>query len=117
MGLSHVQFTQIDIADLPADRPFDGIVGRYILMFLRDPVAVLQAASRLVRPGGFLAFQEPSWKDFLSSCQTLPLWRVTADLMVQTFEMTGSNTRMGPELAAAVRQSGTPYAAVADRSP
>jgi ubiquinone/menaquinone biosynthesis C-methylase UbiE len=108
MGLSQVHFTQVDIADLPPDRPFDGIVGRYILMFLGDPVAALRAASRLVRSGGFLAFQEPCWKDFLSACEALPLWRAAADLMVQTFERTGTNTRMGPELAAAFVRAGLP---------
>ena len=68
MGLSHVRFGQVDIEELPADRLFDGIVGRYILMFLRDPVVLLRAAWLRVRVGGFLAFQEPSWNDFLSDC-------------------------------------------------
>lgn len=108
MSLSQVQFTQVDIADLPRDRPFDGIVGRYILMFLGDPVAVLRGASQLIKPRGFLAFQEPCWEEFLSACETLPLWRAAADLMVKTFEMAGTNTRMGAELAAAFVSAGLP---------
>jgi ubiquinone/menaquinone biosynthesis C-methylase UbiE len=95
VGLSNVQFRQLDIADLPADRLFDGIVGRYILMFLRDPVAALRAAWQRVRPGGFLAFQEPSWSDFLLACEPLPLWRSAASLMGKTFEMTGANPAIG----------------------
>lgn len=108
MGLPQVQFTQVDIAELPVDRLFDGIVGRYILLFLRDPVALLRVAWQRVRPGGFLAFQEPCWKDFLLACEPLPLWRSAAHLMVRTFEMTGANTRMGPELAAAFVRAGLP---------
>jgi len=46
---------------IPIDKPFDAAVGRYFLMFLPDPVSVLRSLSRLVRPGGLLAFQEPSW--------------------------------------------------------
>ena len=107
-GLSHVQFSQLDIADLPADRVFDGVVGRYILMFLRDPVAALCAAWRRVRPGGFLAFQEPSWSDFLLACEPLPLWRSAASLMGKTFEMTGANPAIGGELAAAFISAGLP---------
>jgi len=34
MGLRHVRFTQMDVAHLPAEEPFDAAVGRYILMFL-----------------------------------------------------------------------------------
>jgi SAM-dependent methyltransferase len=108
MGLSHVQFRQLDIGELPTDRLFDGIVGRYILMFLRDPVAVLRAAWQRVRPGGFLAFQEPSWNDFLSDCEPLPLWHTAAELMGKTFELTGANPRMGSELAAAFISAGLP---------
>jgi SAM-dependent methyltransferase len=108
MGLSHVRFRQVDIEELPADRLFDGIVGRYILMFLRDPVVLLRAAWLRVRPGGFLAFQEPSWNDFLSDCKPVPLWHTAANLMGKTFETTGANPRVGSELPAAFVKAGLP---------
>src|SRR5467141_93683 len=64
-GLRNVSFTQSDAAQIPSDNPFDAAVGRYILMFLPDPISVLRSLSHLVRPGGILAFQEPCWKSFL----------------------------------------------------
>jgi SAM-dependent methyltransferase len=108
LGLRHVRFTQTDAADLPAEKPFDAAVGRYILMFLRDPVSVLRDVSRIVRPGGVVAFQEPCWKSFLEACEDLPLWRAGAALMVETFHRTGTNTQMGPDLSATFVSAGLP---------
>lgn len=108
LGLRQVRFTQADVAALPADKPFDAAVGRYILLFLRNPVAVLRDVARIVRPGGVVAFQEPCWKTFLEACEDLPLWRAGAALMVETFQRTGTNTQMGPELAAAYSSAGLP---------
>ena len=108
LGLLHVRFTQTDAANLPVEQPFDAAVGRYILMFLHDPVAVLQDVTRVVRPGGVIAFQEPCWKAFLEACESLPLWRAGAALMLDTFQRTGANTRMGPELPAAFVGAGLP---------
>jgi SAM-dependent methyltransferase len=106
MGLKHVRFTQTDAADLPAEELFDAAVGRYILMFLRDPVSVLRDVLKIVRPGGVVAFEEPSWELFLKACDSLPLWRAGAALMVETFHRTGTNTRMGTDLPAAFRGAG-----------
>ena len=50
-GLRNVSFTQSNAAQLPHDKSFDAAVGRYILCFLPDPVAVLRSLSQLVRPG------------------------------------------------------------------
>jgi SAM-dependent methyltransferase len=95
-----VRFTQVDIAALPIQLPFDAAVGRYILMFLRDPAEVLRSVARIVRPGGIVAFQEPCWKAFLQACERLPLWRAGAALMVDTLLYTGVNTHMGADLSA-----------------
>ena len=111
LGLKQVRFTQADVSNpqnLPIEHPFDAAVGRYILMFLRDPVSVLRNVSSVVRPGGVIAFQEPSWASFLGACANLPLWRASAALMVDTFNRTGANTQMGPDLAAAFVRAGLP---------
>src|SRR5262245_40464989 len=38
-GFQNVSFLQADISQIPADKPFDAVVGRFILMFVPDPVA------------------------------------------------------------------------------
>jgi ubiquinone/menaquinone biosynthesis C-methylase UbiE len=40
MGFRNVAFMQADVNDLAGDKPFDAVVGRFILMFLPDPLAV-----------------------------------------------------------------------------
>ena len=40
------------------DAPFDAVVGRYVLMFQRDPAGFLAGAARHVRPGGVVSFHE-----------------------------------------------------------
>src|SRR3989442_14895022 len=37
-GLHNVRFTQSDVSQLPGGKPFDAVVGRFILMFLPDPL-------------------------------------------------------------------------------
>jgi SAM-dependent methyltransferase len=65
-GLRNLSFRQTDVNQVVSDRLFDAAVGRFILMFLPDPVSVLHSVSRLVRPGGVVAFQEPSWTPMLA---------------------------------------------------
>ena len=111
-GLKHVRFTQMDVSDLPIEQPFDAAVGRYILMFLRDQAEVLRFVSKIVRPGGVIAFQEPCWEAFLQACEGLPLWSAGAALMVDTFHRTGTNTRMGADLPATFQAAGLPEPAL-----
>jgi ubiquinone/menaquinone biosynthesis C-methylase UbiE len=108
LGLQQVRFAQIDVAALPLEQPFDAVVGRYILTFLRDPAAVLRSVWRLVQPGGAVAFLEPWSEPFLAASQTLPLWRASANLVFETFHRTGANTSMGAELPAAFKEAGLP---------
>ena len=57
-GMTHATFLQGDIAKPPMDTPFDLAVGRFVLMYQADPVAVVRAVARAVKPGGAVAFHE-----------------------------------------------------------
>jgi ubiquinone/menaquinone biosynthesis C-methylase UbiE len=107
-GLCNVSFTQSDAAQIPHDKLFDAAVGRYILMFLPDPITVLQSLSRLVRPGGVVAFQEPCWKSFILQSGRIPLWAAGASLLVEVFERSGTNTEVGPALSRVFQEAGLP---------
>ena len=107
-GCNNVTFTESDVRQLPVDRPFDAVVGRFILQFLPDPVIGLQSMSQLVRPGGIVAFQEPCWTPILPLAVHLSLWSACASLIRESLERSGGNTEMGLTLHRAFQQAGLP---------
>lgn len=52
-GLQHVSFEVVDdLTSFRSRTSVDAVVGRLILMYLREPAAVLNHLARQVRPGG-----------------------------------------------------------------
>jgi SAM-dependent methyltransferase len=111
-GLRNVSFTQTDVNQIAVDEQFDAAVGRFILMFLPDPISVLRSVLRLVRPGGVVAFQEPSWIPMLALGARLPLWSKVLSAIHETFLRSGVNTEMGLDLYAAFQHAGLPAPAM-----
>ena len=107
-GLRNVSFLNTDVNKISIDRPFDAAVGRFILMFLPDPVSVLQSVVRLVRPGGVVAFQEPSWAPMLALGAGLPLWSRTRHLIHEILLRSGVNREMGLALYRVFQEAGLP---------
>ncbi len=107
-GLHNVTFTQSDVCQLSGDKPFDAVVGRFILQFLPDPVAALRSLSQLVRPGGVIAFHEPSWTPILQLSADLPFWSACASLARESLQRSGGNTEMGLALYRIFQQAGLP---------
>src|SRR5262249_48417639 len=107
-GLRNVSFLQSDIGQIAQRESFDGVVGRLILQFLPDPSAVLRSLWRLVRPGGFLAFQEPTWAPCLQVMAQLPLWTSCAVLIRDTFARSAANPEMGQALFRTFSEAGVP---------
>jgi SAM-dependent methyltransferase len=111
-GLRNVTFKQTDMNQIAGDEQFDAAVGRFILMFLPDPVSVLRSILRLVRPGGVVAFQEPSWIPMLALGARLPLWSKVLSAIHETFLRSRVNTEMGLDLHAAFQHAGLPNPAM-----
>jgi ubiquinone/menaquinone biosynthesis C-methylase UbiE len=107
-GLHNVKFVQADLAEFSADSSFDAAVGRYILQFLPDPVAVLRSVAKKVRPGGIVAFQEGSWAPFVLLSAHLPLWSTAVSLLHEGGRRSGVNLEMGPALHKVFQEAGLP---------
>src|SRR3984893_14135333 len=58
-ALPNVTFREGDPAEMTFDRPFDAVIGRYVLMFQSDPTAMLRGVAKHARRGGVIFFQEP----------------------------------------------------------
>lgn len=89
-GFRNISFVQSDVADLPPSKPFDAVVGRFILAFVPDPVAVLKALYALVRSGGVFAFQEVSLANTLAQTTHLPLRKEVWSLIQDTLARGGA---------------------------
>ena len=63
LGYDNVGFHVGNPAEASFDRPFDAVIGRYVLMFQKDPAAMLHALSRHVRSGGIVVFHEAGCDD------------------------------------------------------
>jgi 2-polyprenyl-3-methyl-5-hydroxy-6-metoxy-1,4-benzoquinol methylase len=107
-GLRHVTFEQSNVDQIAGIKPFDAAVGRFILEFLPDPVAVLRSISDLVRPGGAIAFHEPSWAPALAVAPHLSLWTACASLIRETLNRSGANTEIGLTLHRIFQEAGLP---------
>lgn|SRR5215469_307189 len=107
-GFCNITFLQTDVKDISGGEPFDAVVGRFILMFLSNPLSVLNAVSRLVTPGGVLAFQEPTWVPMLAMAKRLPLWSQLLGAIHKTFLRSGVNPEMGLDLYRHFQEIGLP---------
>jgi hypothetical protein len=87
-------FRQADISAFTDFEPFDAVVGRLVLEFLPDPVAIIKRLCGLLRPGVIMAFQEPRWKLWLSYTSHLPLRMAVTTILRDVFVAGGANTEM-----------------------
>ena len=93
-----------DIAAAEVSGTFDVICGRLILMYVRDPAAVLrELAARYLRPGGAVAFVEYDFRSTLMLHRS-PLLRETIETVCQILSATRFHGDLGlrlPEVYAA----------------
>jgi len=104
--LTNVAFRAGDAGSVDFGRHFDAAVGRFVLMYVDDPTAVLRHLSRVVKPGGILAFQEHVADVRGVSAERQPLLASTLELFSETFERSGACLNMGLELYSRMLDAG-----------
>jgi ubiquinone/menaquinone biosynthesis C-methylase UbiE len=108
-GLLKISFLRASVEEFSADEPFDLVIGRYILVHQPEPVALLNNAARLVRPGGKLAFHEVGMDDDTRSFPCVPLWDLTANLVRTALKSSIPNYRGADRLVEHFSEAGLPH--------
>jgi SAM-dependent methyltransferase len=98
LGLGNVTFIRADLNDATVTGPFDAAVGRLILSFFPEPVAVLRSVSRLLLPRGVIAMIEPCWSATLAVNVGVPLFSRLVTTTHELFTRLGIDTERGPNL-------------------
>jgi len=112
-GYDNVSIVQGDISALDdvleaRESSFDAVVGRAVLMYLPDPVAVVRASAQRLRPGGLLCFREPDMT-YEWVAPRSPLWDQARDWFLQTATRAGFNPQMAFQLPRVLRAAGLPH--------
>ena len=107
LGLTQVLFRHGDPGELAYDRPFDAIVGRYVLLFQADAAEMLRKLAHHLRPGGVIAFHEPDWS-FVRSTPPAPFYDRCCRRMIDTMERAGTGMNMSAKLYDVFTTAGLP---------
>jgi len=107
LSLSNVSFREGDPTTMKFERPFDAIIGRYVLMFQPDPVMMLRTVARHARSGAVIVFHEPDWEG-VRSYPPAPTYDDCCRWIVEAMRLRAADTRMGIKLYATFVGAGLP---------
>ncbi len=108
-GISNLEFRAGDIDSIDLEDDFDAVIGRLVLMYLKDPESTLKRASAHVKPGGIVAFQETELKTYISlKHEDTPVANDLIDWCLEVFQRTGANIEMGFDLFKTFVNAGLP---------
>jgi 2-polyprenyl-3-methyl-5-hydroxy-6-metoxy-1,4-benzoquinol methylase len=108
-SLTQVSFLTENILHLTLDREFDAIVGRFILMHLPEPAAVVRHLIQHLRPGGIVVFQEYDLTSRTAAFYPPSLlWEQVWTWCTQSFHQAGGDLQMGMKLYGMLLEAGLP---------
>lgn len=107
-GLSNISFLEGDIHTVALDGEFDAVVGRLILIYIRDSVAVLRRLVEHLRPGGIVAFQDLEFAGTGASWPPAPLSSQAVGWLREVFRRSGLEIHMGLQLYRLFLDAGLP---------
>ncbi len=107
--IKNVKFVAADARTLTFADKFDALVGRFVLMYMANPVEALQKLVAHLKPGGIVAFQEPEYTLYPAiSHPGTPLMNQLIQWILDVFEHSGAHLNMGIGLYRAFVEVGLP---------
>ncbi|MEZ4869759.1 MAG: methyltransferase domain-containing protein [Caldilineaceae bacterium] len=104
--VANVRFETADMYALPfTDQSFDAIFSNAVFHHLRDPLAALKGAYRLLKPEGVLGIREPDFAGLLVN-PAKPILLRYFERIVQLITVNGGNPSIGRTLRALLQEAG-----------
>lgn len=104
-GHDHVRFVHSTIDEFADYGDFDAVVGRFILIHVSDPAALLALLTQRVRPNTTIAFIEMD-VGTATALPPLPLMERCVNWIIEVYRRAGRESEMGSKLFAAFRSAG-----------
>jgi len=106
-NIDNVDFAVGDPAAMYFERPFDAIVGRFVLMYQNDPARSLRKMMRCLREGGLVAFQELD-STARRSWPVVPTFDTAARWLTEALRGSGARPELGLEMHSLFLDCGLP---------
>ena len=108
-GMQNVDFVTGDARMIDFPDKFDAIVGRFVLMYMANPVEAFANLVTHLKPGGIAAFQEPEYTLYPSFLHPdTPLMNQLIEWILGVFQHSGAHLDMGIGLYRAFVDAGLP---------
>jgi SAM-dependent methyltransferase len=113
---SWVSFQTANLDEFSTSEEFDAIVGRYVLLYQKDPAATLRHMMRFLKPGGIVVFHEVDFAITQWSYPPCEIYDQVGTLIVEVFRRVGLPPDFGLRLGPTYVAAGLPFPAmVAER--
>lgn len=108
IGWRNIEYLAGAIESVELDQDFDAVVGRFVLMWLPDPRAVLEGVIRHLRPNGIVAFQDNDFTFSMLASAPLPLFDQLSAWAKESQQQGGPDYHMGLNMQRLYQRVGLP---------
>jgi ubiquinone/menaquinone biosynthesis C-methylase UbiE len=105
-GIKNIRFQAAEFHQFTDAQPFDALVGRFILMYLPDPIAILRHLATQLRSGAVIVFMEPDFDVPSRLVPEMPEFRRCGEWVGEALRRSGARVDMGMRLYHTYREAG-----------
>jgi 2-polyprenyl-3-methyl-5-hydroxy-6-metoxy-1,4-benzoquinol methylase len=107
LGTRNVRFETAELDAFDTAEKFDAVIGRFVLLYQPDPIAVLRRFRNFLKPNGIIAFQEMDMGTASQVPASETFTRVHS-WVLRGFKAGGTELNMGSKLLPAFLNAGLP---------
>ena len=107
LGARNVRFETAELDAFDSAEMFDAVIGRFVLLYQPDPIAILRRFRNFLKPNGIIAFQEKDIET-VSQVPTSETFRRVRSWILGGFKAAATELNMGSKLPPAFLNAGLP---------